>query len=122
MLIINLIGLGLIVLIIWWFWVYKPQSTQVSDEQGDNSEITVVVKDGVYQPARISLPENKAFKIKFIRKDASPCAASVLFPDLEISADLPINAEFTLQLPALKKGEYAFHCQMKMYSGTVVVK
>ena len=121
MLIINLIGLGLIVLIIWWFWLYKPKSAEVIDVQ-DNSEITVVVEDGVYQPARISLPENKALKIKFIRKDASPCAASVLFPDLDISADLPINEEFTLQLPALKKGEYAFHCQMKMYSGSVVVK
>tara|TARA_R110000744_G_scaffold24704_1_gene61735 strand:- start:512 stop:877 length:366 start_codon:yes stop_codon:yes gene_type:complete len=121
MLIINLIGLGLIVLIVWWFWLYQAQSTQVSDEQ-DNSEITVVVEDGIYQPAHISLLENKALKINFVRKDASPCAATVLFPELEISADLPLNKTFAVQLPPLKKGEYAFHCQMKMYSGTLVVK
>ncbi|MFT5755794.1 MAG: plastocyanin domain-containing protein [Alteromonadaceae bacterium] len=121
MLIINLIGLGLIALIIWWFWLYKPQSTQVSNEH-DQGEITVVVEDGIYQPAHISLLEDKATNINFIRKDASPCAATVLFPDLEISADLPLNKPFTVQLPAMKKGEYVFHCQMKMYSGSVVVK
>ena len=121
MLIINLIGLGLITLIIWWFWLYKPQSTQVNAEQ-DKSEITVVVENGSYQPAHISMPENTALLIKFMRKDASPCAATVIFPDLEISAELPINKEFSVQLPPLTKGEYAFHCQMKMYSGSVVVK
>jgi len=121
MLLINVMGLGLIVLIIWWFWIYKPQSTQVSDET-DKSEITIVVENGTYQPAYISLLENKPLNIKFIRKDESPCAATVIFPDLEISADLPINKEFSVQLPAMKKGEYAFHCQMKMYSGKVVVK
>ncbi|TWX54644.1 cupredoxin domain-containing protein [Colwellia hornerae] len=121
MLIINLIGLGLIALIVWWFWLYKPQSTQVSDEH-NISEITVVIEDGIYQPANISLLENKTLNIKFIRKDESPCAATVLFPDLEISADLPLNKEFSVQLPAMKKGEYAFHCQMKMYNGSVVVK
>ena len=121
MLIINLIGLGLITLIIWWFWLYQPQSTQVNAEQ-DNSEITVVVDNGIYQPAHISMPENKPLVIKFMRNDASPCAATVIFPELEITAELPINKECTVQLPALKKGQYAFHCQMKMYSGMVVVK
>ena len=121
MLIINLIGLGLIALIIWWFWLYTPKSTQVNDKQ-DKSEITVVVEDGVYRPAHISLLEGKPLVINFLRKDASPCAATVLFPDLEISADLPLNKALSVPLPAMKKGEYVFHCQMKMYSGTVVVK
>ncbi|MBA6327444.1 cupredoxin domain-containing protein [Colwellia sp. MB02u-6] len=121
MLIINLVGLGLIVLIIWWFWLYKAPSTQVSDEQY-KSEIRVVIEDGIYQPAHISLLEDKPLVITFIRKDASPCAATVLFPDLEVSADLPLNKAFAVQLPAMKKGEYAFHCQMKMYNGTIVVK
>lgn len=121
MLIINLMGLGLIILIIWWFWLYKPKSTAVSVEN-DNSEITVVVDAGVYQPAYISSPENKALRINFIRKDASPCAATVIFPDFDISADLPLNKSLVVELPAMDKGEYAFHCQMKMYSGTVVVK
>jgi plastocyanin domain-containing protein len=121
MLIINLIGLGFIFLIIWWFWLYKPKSTQVIDVH-DKDEITVVVEDGIYQPAHISLLENTAVTINFIRKDESPCAATVLFPDIEISADLPLNKECSVQLPALKKGEYAFHCQMKIYSGSIVVK
>lgn len=121
MLIINLVGLGLIAVIIWWFWLYKTPSTQVSDEEYKN-EITVVVENGIYQPAHISLLEDKLLTIIFIRKDANPCAATVLFPDLGISADLSLNKASSVQLPAMKKGEYPFHCQMRMYSGMVVVK
>jgi plastocyanin domain-containing protein len=93
----------------------------VSDEQY-KSEITLVVAEGIYQPAHISLLKDESQVITFIRKDASPCAAPVLFLDLEISADLPLNKAVSVQLPAMKKGEYAFHRQMKMYNGTVVVK
>ncbi len=121
MIIINLVGLLFIALIIWWFWLYKPQSTQVSDED-EKSEVTVIIKDGIYQPAHISLHENKAITVNFIREDANPCAATVLFPDLEISADLPLNKKFSVQLPAMKKGKYTFHCQMKMYMGNISVE
>ena len=48
---INLAGLILIGLIVWWFWLYKAQSTQIKD-----GSIKVLVKDGVYQPANITVP------------------------------------------------------------------
>ena len=126
MLIINLTGLGLIMLIIWWFWLYKPAATVVdvkidSTDSSNSNEITVVVDADIYQPSRLLSPENKLLKINFIRKDPSSCAATVIFPDFDISADLPLNKLVQIQLPAMKQGEYVFHCQMKMYSGTLLV-
>jgi len=121
MLIINLLGLGLIALIIWWFWLYKPEVTQL-DENNSQSELTIIVEDGTYQPANISIAENKPVTLTFIRKDASPCAGTVLFPELEMSGELPLNKPFVVSLPAMTKGQYAFHCQMKMYSGNIVVE
>ena len=121
MLIVNVIGLGLIGLIIWWFWLYKPKAMQIKEAVSDN-EITIVVEDGVYQPANISLNENSAIRLRFIRKDASPCASTVLFPDLDVSAELPLDKPFIVTLPTMKKGEYSFHCQMKMNNGSIVVK
>ena len=117
MIFINILGLSLIVLIIWWFWLYKPKGVAVSEEG-----IVVTVENGVYQPARIKLPARKPVTIQFLRKDASPCAATVLIPELEIAEELPLNKSRAIRLPAMNKGEYAFHCQMQMYKGLFVVE
>lgn len=118
MMIINLIGLALIALIIWWFWLYKPSNAV---ELSDNN-ITIVVNNGVYQPSRIKVAADKQVTLNFLREDASPCASSVLFPDLEISEELPLAVNKSIVLPAMSVGEYPFHCQMKMYSGSLIVE
>jgi plastocyanin domain-containing protein len=79
------------------------------------------VEHGVYQPAHIHLEAGQATSIGFERLDGSPCAEKVLFPDLEISEDLPVNRKKTVLIPPLKAGEYEFHCQMQMYRGKLIV-
>lgn len=117
MMIINILGVILIGLIVWWFWLYKPR--EVSAKEG---LLTVTVEDGVYQPSRIKLPAGQPATLKFLRKDASPCAAMVLFADFDISEELPLNQPKSIVLPAMTPGEYAFTCQMQMYRGTVLVE
>lgn len=118
MIIVNLIGLALITLIIWWFWLYKPSKAV---ELGDD-DITIEVNNGVYNPSRIKVAANKQITLNFFRKDASPCASSVLFPDFEISEDLPLEVMKSIVIPPMSAGEYAFHCQMKMYTGSLIVE
>ncbi len=118
MMIINLLGLVLIGLIIWWFWLYKPAKSV--DTRSEN--ITIIVNDGIYQPSRIKVEAGKKTALQFLRKDASPCAATVLFPEFEISEELPLDVNRTIDLPSMPPGEYQFHCPMKMYSGTLVVE
>jgi len=117
MMIINILGLLLIGLIVWWFWLYKP-----SDVSANEGAITVIVEDGTYQPSRIKLPAGQPATIQFLRKDASPCAGFVLFSDFDISEELPLNQYKSIALPAMSSGEYAFNCQMQMYRGTVIVE
>jgi plastocyanin domain-containing protein len=116
MLIVNIVGMLLIALIVWWFWVYKPKETAL----GAN-DLMVIVENGTYQPSRIKLPANEAISLKFLRKDASPCSETLLIPGLEISETLPLNKVKTIQLPPMSPGEYAFHCQMQMYRGQLKV-
>ncbi len=116
MMIINLLGLLLIALIVWWFWIYKPAEVIV-----DKSTITVMVENGTYEPSRIRLPARQSTTLRFIRKDASPCAATVVFADLEISEELPLNKPKEISLPPLDAGEYHFSCQMQMYRGELIV-
>ncbi|WP_340678085.1 cupredoxin domain-containing protein [Paraglaciecola sp.] len=116
MMFINIGALVLIVFIVWWFWLYKSKQVEAI---GDDT--TVVVEDGIYQPSSIKVPAGQETKLTFIRKDATPCAGTVLFPDFDISQELPLNKSITITLPAMTAGKYAFHCQMQMYKGLVTV-
>ncbi|MEZ5502963.1 MAG: cupredoxin domain-containing protein [Halioglobus sp.] len=117
MLLINIAGAALVALIVWWFWLFKPGEVAAGREV-----LTVMVENGSYRPARIRLPANQANQLRFLRRDASPCAEMLILPDLEISVSLPLDAPRTLSLPPLARGEYAFHCQMQMYRGVLVVE
>lgn len=116
MLIANLLGLVAIGLIIWWFWLYHPSASAAFE-----NEVVIEVEDGVYTPSVIQTSANKAINLTFVRKDPSPCAEMLVIPRLDISEQLLLNTQTTITLPALKAGEYAFHCQMKMYQGMLKV-
>lgn len=117
MLIINIAGVVLIALIVWWFWLYKPKVAEL----GDN-DLMITVENGTYSPSHIKVQAGRPVEIKFLRKDQSPCSESLLIPELQISATLPLNKLKIIQLPALTSGEYAFHCQMQMYRGQITVQ
>ncbi|MDH5369777.1 MAG: cupredoxin domain-containing protein, partial [Gammaproteobacteria bacterium] len=85
MMIVNLIGLCVIVLIVWWFWIKKPQTLKAS-----SNEIDIIVDNGVYNPARIEVKLGEPLKLTFLRKDPSPCAEKVIFDELGLSLDLPV--------------------------------
>ena len=113
---VNLGGLGLIVLIVWWFWLSHPKAAHAGA-----GPIEIVVDNGVYTPARIEVPAGRPITLRFLRRDASPCAEKVLFDDLGVSADLPPGkpADVTLSPPP---GEHEFSCEMHMYRGRLVVR
>jgi plastocyanin domain-containing protein len=117
MLIVNMAGVALIGLIVWWFWLYKAKEVPIVDAAG-----AIVVESGIYQPARVKIHANQPTELCFLRKDASPCAEMVLFPALDISESLPLNKPRTIQLPPMAVGEFEFHCQMQMYRGVLVVE
>lgn len=117
MIIVNILGVALIGLIVWWFWLYHPRQAALGE-----GDLLIVVENGVYQPSRIKLPADQSVTLNFLRKDASPCAETVVIPDLQISETLPVNHTKAVRLPPMKKGEYAFHCQMQMYRGQLTVE
>jgi len=111
----NSIAALLIILIVIWFWLIKGKSTQAQ-----TNEITIKVKDGVYSPSRITTKQTKLV-LNFIREDASPCSEYVLFDQLSIHEQLPLNKLHKIILSNLKPGHYRFTCQMGMYQGELIV-
>ena len=114
---INSIGVVLIIFIIWWFWIKKPQSIKAI-----SNVVNIEVENGVYTPSSIEIKLGQPVKLVFIRKDPSPCAEKVLFDGLGISLDLPINKPVELTIKPEQTGDYTFTCQMKMYVGNLIVR
>lgn len=114
---INLLGAALLGFIVWWFWLSRPRA-QVSGV----APVTVLVEDGVYTPARIEARAGQPLVLRFLRKDASPCAEKVIFDQLHLSAELPIGKPYDVRLTPPAPGEYEFTCEMRMYRGSVVAK
>ena len=116
MLIANIVGVCLVGLIIWWFWLYRPEAARA-----DEDDLVITVENGVYTPSHIRLAGGSPTALRFMRKDPSPCAEMLLIPGLEISETLPLNRMKTVTLPPLAAGDYDFHCQMQMYRGQIHV-
>ena len=114
---VNVAGLVLAGLIVWWFWLSKPKAQRAA-----SGVIDVMVDAGVYAPARIEVAAGQPVTLRFLRKDPSPCAEKVLFDELGIAADLPIGQPVELTITPSKAGEYAFTCQMQMYRGMLVAR
>ncbi|MDC0675422.1 cupredoxin domain-containing protein [Nannocystis radixulma] len=83
-------------------------------------EIEVVV-DGSYRPDRITVTEGERVRLKFVRRDRSPCTREVVFAALGIRRELPTDQPVTIELPVLSVGTYEFHCGMNMTRGVLEV-
>ena len=115
--IVNVAGLLIIGAIAWWFWLSRPVARRL-----DEASITIVVEDGVYSPAHIEVSRDRPIVLNFLRKDPSPCAAKVIFSELGVSADLPVDEEHKVLLEPQQPGQYEFACEMHMYRGTLSVR
>lgn len=117
MLLVNVLGVGLIIFIVWWFWLSTPKAQRALA----SGVIDVRVEGGVYTPARIEVTAGQSVTLRFLRKDPSPCAEQVVFADLGISHELALNTpqDITLTPPV---GEHPFTCQMAMYRGTLIAR
>lgn len=116
--IVTVAGLVLIALIAWWFWFSTPKAAHAAQD----APVDIQVRDGTYQPAAVEVAAGQPLRLNFTRYDPTPCAEKVVFAELGITADLPLERSQTIHLPALKPGIYEFTCQMGMYRGRLVAK
>jgi plastocyanin domain-containing protein len=61
-------------------------------------------------------------RLSFVREESSACSDRVVFPDFRKSTPLPEGQRVTIDLPAAKKGEYGFQCEMGMLRGRLIVR
>jgi plastocyanin domain-containing protein len=113
------LALALVAGIAWWFWI-QPRMARPAPATTARGVVDILVADGAYQPAEVGVPAGRDTVLRFLRRDASPCAAMVLIDELGISAELPVGRPVDVVVNPPRAGRYAFTCQMRMYRGTLV--
>lgn len=112
-LIVNLAGLLLMAAIVWWFWLYRPAQAALPSA----GAIQIILESGVYSPDRIEVPANQPTTLRFLRKDPSACAATVIFDELDVSVELPLGEPKEIVITPAVPGNYRFSCAVQMSSG-----
>ena len=115
---VNIAGILAIIFIVWWFWLAKPKP-KISQQ---NDVIEIIAENGVYSPSSIQADKSQPLTLRFVRKDATPCAEKVVFAALNLSTDLPLNEPQDITLTIDQPGTYEFTCQMGMYRGKLLIQ
>ena len=118
---VNLVGLGLIAFIVWFFWLVKVKGVRAAVTSGGYQEQMVLVKGG-YTPDVIVVEAGKPVRLNFIRQESASCSEMVLLPAFDKSAQLPEGQTVPVEFLPKERGEYEFACQMGMFRGKIIVE
>lgn len=118
---VILTGIGLTVLIAWYFWFAPKAQTRAAVSASGAQEVAITVKGG-YTPDVIVVQKGRPVRLTFTRQESSACSEKVLFPDFNQNALLPEGEQVTLEFTPAKEGEYGFQCQMGMLRGKLIVE
>lgn len=118
---VNLIGMGLIGFIVWFFWLVKTKGVQAALTSAGYQEQMILVKGG-YTPDVIVVEAGKPVRLNFVRQESASCSEMVLLPDFNKSAKLPEGETVPVEFLPKQPGEYEFACQMGMLRGKLVVE
>ena len=120
LLFVNVAGIALIGLIVWYFWLYRKEGVQVTEVAGVQ-EVPIVVKGG-YVPDVVVVRRGKPVRLLFNRQESSMCSEMVVFDKLGKSTQLPEGETVAVEFTPQETGEIPFQCQMGMLRGKLIVQ
>jgi plastocyanin domain-containing protein len=118
---VNLVGVGLIGFIVWFFWLVKTKGVRAALTSGGYQEQMVLVKGG-YTPDVIVVEHGKPVRLNFVRQESASCSEMVMLPAFNKSAILPEGQTVAVEFLPKNAGEYEFQCQMGMLRGKIIAE
>jgi plastocyanin domain-containing protein len=97
----------------------KDATSNAPPLEGRRVDITAGMEG--YVPSTIEAKAGESLVLRFTRTAKSECLAQVVFPELKITKDLPLNKPVEIQVKAEKPGKIPFQCGMAMVHGSVHV-
>jgi len=87
-------------------------------------ELRIVADEHGFTPASLPLPKGAAgttANVTFLRTTDKTCATEVVFPELSITKELPLEKPIVIGIPVDRPRTLTFQCGMGMYKGALVV-
>jgi len=99
-----------------------PTSSMLAAVTG---QYRVVASEHGFSPSSLTLPRGapgSKTRVTFVRTTDDTCATEVVFPDLDVKKELPLDAPVSVDVPTDAARTLTFQCGMAMYKGALVVK
>jgi len=85
-------------------------------------EVQLVVTDAGFQPAEVAVAKDRPIRLTVTRKTNQTCATEIVFKEIDVKKDLPLDQAVTIDLPAQPSGTLNYACGMNMVKGSLVVQ
>lgn len=82
----------------------------------------VTVDNKGFHPTHIELKKGGPGTITFLRTSDETCAKEVVFKDLNIKKDLPLNTPVAITIPTDTARDLTFACGMGMFESTLTIQ
>ena len=85
-------------------------------------EVHLTVTDAGFEPAEVTIAKDRPIVLTVTRKTDQTCAREIVFKDLDLKRELPLNKEVRIELPARPAGTLNYACGMDMIKGSLIVQ
>ena len=92
-----------------------------SAQDDHRRSIPVEVGASGYSPSEVTAAAGEEVRLVFTRTSDEGCGQQLVFPDLNIRRDLPLDEAVPVDITMPASGAITFTCGMGMYRGSVVV-
>jgi plastocyanin domain-containing protein len=99
----------------------KPGTAAAAEPALEGRRVDITVGPEGYSPASVDAKVGESLVLRFTRKTKSGCLEQVVFPDLKITKDLPLDKTVEIAVKADKAGKIKWQCGMAMVFGSVNV-
>jgi uncharacterized protein len=98
-----------------------PGAFVIDEYAGDESVVTIHVKNGGYDPNVVRAPADIPVRLRLVSKDVYSCSLAFVIPSLRFQQFLETTGEAWVDIPAQQKGtKMPFSCSMGMYTGVII--
>ena len=101
----------------------KPAGSSTATAQAPQAGvIPVTVSEAGFKPDTITLKKGETATLRFTRTTDETCATKVVFPEIKLEKDLPLNTPVDVPIDTKEQRTLAFQCGMGMYKSKVVIE